>query len=535
MRSARAEHDDGALLARLNALDETRWLGRYELLAPVGRGGMAIVWAARLRGTRGFTRTVAVKTMLPALSADPRFERMFLAEAEIASRIRHPNVCQIIDLGEDRGVLYLVMEWVDGYPLSTLLDAAKDARYGIPYGVAAWALAKAARGLQAAHELVDDLGKPLGIVHRDVSPQNILATPGGLVQVVDFGVAKAKARTENLTRSGYIKGKVAYLAPEQAEGTDIDGRADVFALGTVLYEMTTGEHPFRGATELSTLLRVCSAEPAPPPRPRDYPGALRAVLDRALQKDVRARYPSMREFASALEEYASRAQVADDAGAAFLADALAEPRERRALLLREAAQKADECVERRETAARAPPHPPATEKTRTHGTIDLEVRGGPLLSGPRSYAGLLALGVALAMASLGTLWLRTGRPAPSGPGTERSSSNTARLQHAAIPETHSEPNATGAPAPDGVGAASDVPLRALASTPPSAPGRTTTPFAAPAAAPPATRVPDGSRPVARSVASVSPLPEAGVQPEAAPSKGPAAPASASARFRDPGF
>ena len=287
--------------AALAALNDEQTLGRYELLAPLGRGGMAVVWAARLHGTRGFSKLVALKTMLPALSSDPRFERMFLTEAEIASRIKHPNVGEILDLGEDNGVLYFAMELVDGEALSTLMRVCEDAGEEIPYAVAARIIAQSARGLHAAHELQDDEGRRVGVIHRDVSPQNILVGVDGLVKIVDFGVAKAAQRSENVTSSGFIKGKVAYLAPEQVAGPNVDARVDVFALGAVLYELTARRHPFRAGTDLATLLEISSDDPAPRPSRPDYPDALWAIVSRALSKDPSQRHASMRELAQELE------------------------------------------------------------------------------------------------------------------------------------------------------------------------------------------------------------------------------------------
>src|SRR5262245_53539032 len=219
-------------------------LGRYEFLVPIAEGGMASVWAARLKGTRGFSKTVAVKTMLPSVSDDPQFEQMFLDEAQIASRIRHPNVVEILDLGEQDDVLYLVMEWVDGEPLSTLRRVAGK-RGGIPRPVAVRIVADACAGLHAAHELRGEDDKLVGLVHRDISPQNMLLTFDGVVKIVDFGVALAAGRTVNSTDAGQIKGKPPYMSPEQALGYPIDRRSDLFALGIVLYQLTTGKHPFR--------------------------------------------------------------------------------------------------------------------------------------------------------------------------------------------------------------------------------------------------------------------------------------------------
>jgi serine/threonine-protein kinase len=310
---------------------------------------MGVVWAARLRGTRGFTRIVAVKVMRTELSSEPRFERMFLAEAQIASRIRHPNVCPILDLGEDRGVLYLVMELVDGDSLATLLRVARSLARSVPYATAAWIVARAARGLEAAHELVDESGRPFPVVHRDVSPQNIMATPDGLVQIADFGIAKAALGSTDLTRSGYIKGKVAYFSPEQVRGNAVDARTDVFALGAVLYELSTGEHPFRGDSDLSTILRIGADDAPPPPKPADYPATLRAIVGKALEKDIERRYATMREFAVDLERYVAATGHTDADAERFLASILGDRQLARAARLREATLRS----ERVEVAGRA--------------------------------------------------------------------------------------------------------------------------------------------------------------------------------------
>jgi serine/threonine-protein kinase len=276
-------------------------LGRYELLLPVAAGGMAMVWAARLKGSRGFQKIVAVKTMLPKLSEDPQFERMFLDEASLASRIHHPNVVEVLDLGEANGVLFIAMEWLDGVPLNQVMKAAKGAS-GIPSGVAIHILTHAAEGLHAAHELKDDNNSYIGLVHRDVSPQNILVGHDGLTKMVDFGLAKATALGDGATRAGQLKGKISYMAPEQIRGDPLDRRADVFALGVVLYAVTTGKHPFRRESEGATLFAISAPDPAPAPsRFMTYPPELEAVLMKAVAKDPDKRYGSSLEFARALE------------------------------------------------------------------------------------------------------------------------------------------------------------------------------------------------------------------------------------------
>jgi len=318
-------------------------LGRYELLLPVAAGGMAMVWAARLKGSRGFQKIVAVKTMLPKLSEDPQFERMFLDEASLASRIHHPNVVEVLDLGEMSGVLFIAMEWLDGVPLNQVMKAAKSAA-GIPAPVAIHILTHAAEGLHAAHELKDDEGSYIGLVHRDVSPQNILVGHDGLTKMVDFGLAKATALGDGATRAGQLKGKISYMAPEQIRGDPLDRRADVFALGVVLYAVTTGKHPFRRESEGATLFAISSPEPAPAPsRFMTYPHELEAVLMKAIAKDPDKRYSSALEFARALEHTLPESERSHggERVAAFIHGLLGAQHEQQKAALSEALRRAD--------------------------------------------------------------------------------------------------------------------------------------------------------------------------------------------------
>jgi serine/threonine-protein kinase len=319
-------------------------LGRYELLMPIASGGMAMVWAARLKGSRGFQKIVAVKTMLPKLSEDEQFEQMFLDEASLASQIRHPNVCAIHDLGEQEGILYIVMEWIDGVPLNQLMKAAKK-EGGIPSPIAVRIVMQACAGLNAAHELRDDKGKLVGLVHRDVSPQNILVTYDGVAKVVDFGVAKATELGEGVTQAGQIKGKVGYMAPEQVKGDAVDRRSDVFALGIVLYALTTGKHPFRRESEAATMYNICAPRPVPPPRKikPDYPEQLEHVLLKALAKDPIDRYQTANAFLKALDQaLPSDMRSTDEDVAAFVRPLLGEKREEQRKLLAQALERADQ-------------------------------------------------------------------------------------------------------------------------------------------------------------------------------------------------
>jgi serine/threonine-protein kinase len=277
-------------------------LGRYELLLPVAKGGMAQVWAARLRGTRGFQKIVAIKTILPGDLDDARMEQMFLEEATLASQIHHPNVVGTLELGEEDGMLYLVMEWVDGESLNFIMRRSADGQ-GIPLPIAVNLIGQACKGLHAAHDLRDESGTLLGVVHRDVSAQNILVTYSGNAKIVDFGIAKVAARSSALTEAGEIKGKFAYLAPEQAVGQPVDRRTDIFGMGILLYYLTTGRHPFRGATPGETLRNICAA--APSKRPSElvpgYPSELEQVVEKALQKSPEDRWSTAHDMLAALE------------------------------------------------------------------------------------------------------------------------------------------------------------------------------------------------------------------------------------------
>ncbi|HET9930783.1 MAG TPA: serine/threonine-protein kinase, partial [Polyangiaceae bacterium] len=274
-------------------------LGRYEMLLPIAAGGMGNVWAARLKGTRGFRKLVAVKTVLRAIN-DEKLEQMLFQEATLASQIHHPNVVETIELGEHDGTMYLVMELVYGESLSFILREAV-ARGGVPLTVAVNLVGQVCRGLQAAHDLTDAYGNPVGLVHRDISPSNVLVTYSGNVKIVDFGVATTS--TTSQSSSPEIKGKLSYLAPEQLRAGEVDARVDVYATGLLLYLMTVQKHPFRGASEGETINRILSEQPVTPPSAfvEDYPEGLEAVLLKALEKNRENRYGSAASLLEALE------------------------------------------------------------------------------------------------------------------------------------------------------------------------------------------------------------------------------------------
>ncbi|HEX2869939.1 MAG TPA: serine/threonine-protein kinase [Polyangiaceae bacterium] len=270
------------------------------MVYPVARGGMARVWVAKLRGKHGFEKMVALKTILPTFAQDQRFRRMFLDEAKIASGIEHVNVAQILDLGEQAGQLYLVMEWVDGDSLQELDRAAEKAGSSLPIPVLVRVLADACAGLHAAHELADAHGRTLNVVHRDVSPQNILIGAKGVVKLIDFGVVKARRRTTEETTTGTIKGKLQYMAPEQALGQGVDRRADIWAVGATLYRLLARRPVYRGNSPLSTFKRLTSTM-APEPLPSHVPGALSTIVLKALAFEPERRFSSAAELGAALE------------------------------------------------------------------------------------------------------------------------------------------------------------------------------------------------------------------------------------------
>jgi serine/threonine-protein kinase len=263
---------------------------------------MAQVWAARLRGSRGFQKIFAIKTILAGAIDDTRMERMFLQEATLASQIHHPNVVTTIELGEDEGILYLVMEWVDGESLKFIMTRAAQ-RGNLPLPIAVNLVGQACKGLHAAHDLRDESGTPIGVVHRDVSAQNVLVTYSGSAKLVDFGIAKATASAAGVTQAGEIKGKFAYMAPEQVTGDVVDRRTDIFGMGVILYLLTTGRHPFKGVHTAETLQNICSKRPPRLPSAiiPGYPPELEAVVLKALAKDPNDRWPTANDMLSALE------------------------------------------------------------------------------------------------------------------------------------------------------------------------------------------------------------------------------------------
>jgi serine/threonine-protein kinase len=281
----------------------TQQFGKYLLLKRLALGGMAEIWLAKQLGVQGFEKLVVVKRILDQFAAEKEFVQMFLDEARLAATLNHPNVVQIYDLGQEQASFYIAMEFIAGHDLLAILRKCKRAQRTLPPPIAARLIAAACEGLHYAHTRKDNLGNPLNIVHRDVSPSNILVTYEGGVKVVDFGIAKAESHSTK-TEAGKLKGKFSYMSPEQIRAMPLDARSDVFALGIVLYEILVGRRLFKRDNELAIMQDILEGEvrPASELRP-DVPPALDEILDKALQKDRRKRYGSAQELQLALEKY----------------------------------------------------------------------------------------------------------------------------------------------------------------------------------------------------------------------------------------
>jgi serine/threonine protein kinase len=269
-------------------------LGRYRLLERLGAGGMAVVYRAVIEGPKGFSRPFVIKRILPSLARDESFVNMLLTEARVSAMLHHPNIVQVHELGEVEGEYFLAMEYVDGADLSTIIRACKQRSLLPPAEVVAHILAELLSALSYAHSLSDETGLPLEIVHRDVSPSNIMLTSNGGVKLLDFGIAKAAnhVRDEH-TRTGTLKGKLSYLSPEQAEGLFVDRRTDIFALGIVIHEALVMKRLFRGSDDFQTLRHVREAKVLSPSTLR--PGLdreLDAVVMRMLARDADERFAS---------------------------------------------------------------------------------------------------------------------------------------------------------------------------------------------------------------------------------------------------
>jgi serine/threonine-protein kinase len=275
-------------------MDLPRQLGPYRLVRRLGAGGMAEVFLAYAFGASGFEKPVAIKTLLPTFRGDGTFERILIEEARIGARLVHGNLVQVHDLGVSNGEYFVRMDYIDGADLAALLDDHPK----VEPAIALYIVEAIATALDYLHNATDDAGRPLGLVHRDVSPSNVLLSRAGEVKLGDFGVAKATLLAD-ITQSGARKGKYAYMSPEQIAGDAITAASDQFGLGVVLYEMLTGARPFDGASPLETMERIRAAQP---PDVRVLDADVAALVSRLLARDPRSRFANADAVATAAME-----------------------------------------------------------------------------------------------------------------------------------------------------------------------------------------------------------------------------------------
>lgn len=277
--------------------------GRYHLLRKLATGGMAEVFLARQVGTRGFEKLVCLKRILPGYADNPDFVRMFVDEARVAADLRHPNLVNVFDAGEDEGAWYIVMEYLEGHDVAAIIRQAHARQAEVPVAVAVQVVADAARGLHAAHVKTDLDGRPMAIVHRDISPQNLFVTRDGITKVLDFGVARSAHRSSR-TEVGVVKGKLGYVSPEQLESVELDGRSDLYSLGVVLWELLVLERLYARASDAEVLRAIIEGRvSAPSSKRKGLPKELDALVLKALSLDRDKRFPTCEAFATALEDF----------------------------------------------------------------------------------------------------------------------------------------------------------------------------------------------------------------------------------------
>ncbi|WP_323389114.1 serine/threonine protein kinase [Myxococcus qinghaiensis] len=393
-------------------------LGRYELLSQLGRGGMAETWRARLIGAAGVTRPVVIKKVLPEHARDEAFISMFISEARISATLSHGNIAQVFDFGRMDGQYFLAMELVDGQPLHRLMKrAAKTGLKRMPIPLATFIALEMSRGLHYAHSRTDEKGKPLHIVHRDISPDNVLVSYEGQVKIVDFGIAKARMLRDFRTAPGIVRGKYLYFSPEQARGHEVDARTDVWATGLVLYEMLCGRLPVTG-TQAEVMMRMARGEfPSPQELREDVPSALNEIVMRALTVEASLRYPSANVMGDALASFLYPfAPRFSPMNLAYLVRELFKPdliQDGRELVV--PATFAEELNSWRHADQEAPP-PPPSKRPRTPGPVPAPKEATPKRDSPPpapergwrpAHWGTLALvacGGLLALAGMNYWW-----------------------------------------------------------------------------------------------------------------------------------
>ncbi len=378
-----------------------RRFGKYTLLRVLAKGGMAELFLAIQKSVAGFEKLIVIKRILPSMNQDKAFIEMLLHEARIAATLSHPNIVQIFDVGSAEGLYFIAMEHVHGEDIRSIVRGMKAK--GVPEVPLEHALAIATgmcAGLAYAHEKKDFDGTELGIVHRDISPQNVVVTFSGDVKIVDFGIAKSDNKMATETKSGKLKGKVPYMSPEQARGEVIDARSDIFATGVMLFELTTGKRLFKGASEFETLKLICEREYPRPSQVRPgYPADLERIVMRALEKDKNSRYQSAREMQHDLEEFvrSNRLPVSTIALSQFMQSLFEDKLQSQKEALLQGKQLAD-IIEQQSPPELDMSQALLSTPAAAHTVTDLPARRGTMMFGAIAAVLLLAGGIG------GTVW-----------------------------------------------------------------------------------------------------------------------------------
>ncbi len=473
---------------------QPRRIGRYLLYSPIASGGMASVHLGRLVGEAGFARTVAIKRLHPQLAEAPEIAESLRGEARIVARIQHPNVVATLDLLIAEDEAFLVMDYVRGESLARLLRAARARGAPVPAPIVASIACGALHGLHAAHEAHSESGEPLGIVHRDVSPENVLVGVDGTTRLLDFGIAKARGRLST-TRGGQLKGKLPYMSPEQILCADVTRRTDVFAAGVVLWEALAGQRLFDGVDE-AALIGAVLERPIPPPSSlaAHVPPALDAIVLRALERNAEGRHPTARELAIAIEDAVPLAspRAVGEWVEELAGDALARRAARVAAIeSASAAGLEDAQAAGLEDAQAAGPGsaaaPPPGSATSSGLSMALSPGDGaprdvpPAATSKRARPAFALVGVVLlgSAAALAAQWVRRG---PPGPEDAASAAHAPAAQPTGtgvvVPGVTGAPPTAALPAPNPPGAMSAIPA---APAPPPSPGSAPSPPASCAA------------------------------------------------------
>jgi serine/threonine protein kinase len=440
------------------AIDRPEVVGRYAIYGKIASGGMASVHFGRLLGAAGFSRTVAIKRLHPHLAEDPDFFSTMLDEARLAARIHHPNVVPTLDVVSTGSELLVVMEYVRGESLARLLRAAGASGRRVPLAIISAVVVGALQGLHAAHEATSDQGAPLGIVHRDVSPQNILVGVDGQSRVIDFGVAKAAGRLQT-TSKGLVKGKISYMAPEQLASGHLTRQSDLYAMAVVLWEALANKRLFQGEDQTTLLGRVLAGARDPPSRyTTDLPDGVDALVMKGLAREPADRFVSAREMAEALMRVLPPAFPLDVA--AWVEDVARDALAQRGAQLAGIESDSGSPVK----GAPVPGHEDVA--TTVQHVSSISVDGANPDTRPRSgwFAGASIVGLGL-LAIAGVLWAR-GRAVPLSATPASTPSIGSEAASATPPEAASYPQPSVTPPPDPTPSTS-APAAALVGPPPS--------------------------------------------------------------------